>query len=72
MFQANYQYTPLKEYAAMKNLRSTNETNTNGYQSKYLKKEIKPLSFIEILQSFRAVFIHLYIKKRKSGYTRRT
>lgn len=28
MFQANYQYTPLKEYAAMKS-----DTNTNGYKS---------------------------------------
>src|SRR5437764_1064749 len=35
MFQANYQYTPLKEYAAMKSGRTTtNDTNTNGYQSK--------------------------------------
>jgi len=33
-FQANYQYTPLKEYAAMKNGRTTNDTSTNGYQSK--------------------------------------
>jgi hypothetical protein len=29
MFQANYHYTPLKEYAAARN-----DTNTNGYQSK--------------------------------------
>jgi hypothetical protein len=34
MFQANYQYTPLKEYAAMKNDRTTTDTNTNGYRSK--------------------------------------
>ncbi len=34
MFQADYQYTPLKEYAATKNGRTTNDTNTNGYQSK--------------------------------------
>ncbi len=35
MFQANYQYTPLKEYAAMKNNRIINDTTTtNGYQSK--------------------------------------
>jgi hypothetical protein len=34
MFQANYQYTPLKEYAAMKNTRTTNDTNPNSYQSK--------------------------------------
>jgi hypothetical protein len=33
-FQANYQYTPLKEYAAMKNGRTPNDINTNGYQSK--------------------------------------
>jgi hypothetical protein len=41
MFQANYQYTPLKEYAAMKNIRTTNETNTNGYQSKEISKYLK-------------------------------
>ena len=34
MFQANYQYTPLKEYAAMKNGRSPNGVNNSGYQSK--------------------------------------
>ncbi|UJR23107.1 hypothetical protein I4U23_026128 [Adineta vaga] len=32
MFQANYQYTPLKEFAAMKNGRTPNEININGYQ----------------------------------------
>ena len=34
MFQANYQYTPLKEYAAMRNGRTMNDTSTNSYQSK--------------------------------------
>lgn len=34
MFQANYQYTPLKEYPAMKNGRLPNDVNVNGYQSK--------------------------------------
>ncbi|CAF1327740.1 unnamed protein product [Adineta ricciae] len=33
MFQANYQYTPLKEYAAMKNGRSSNNANNNSYQT---------------------------------------
>jgi hypothetical protein len=38
MFQANYQYTPLKEYAAMRSNRTTNDTNNiNGYLRKYLK-----------------------------------
>lgn len=32
MFQANYQYTPLKEYAAMKT-----DSNTNGYKGKFIK-----------------------------------
>jgi hypothetical protein len=34
MFQADYEYTPLKEYAAMRNNRTTNDNNTNSYQSK--------------------------------------
>jgi hypothetical protein len=34
MFQANYQYTPLKEYAAMRSGRTTNDNTTNGYRSK--------------------------------------
>jgi hypothetical protein len=34
MFQANYQYTPLKEYAAMRGSRTTNDNNSNDYQSK--------------------------------------
>jgi hypothetical protein len=34
MFQANYQYTPLKEYAALRNSRTTNDNNSNNYQSK--------------------------------------
>ena len=57
MFQADYQYTPLKEYAAMRN----SETNINGYQSKgkgffcLRKPQIRNESqfFIEILQSIR-------------------
>ena len=35
MFQANYEYTPLKDYAAMKGGRTTHDINTNAYQSKY-------------------------------------
>lgn len=39
MFQANYQYTPLKEYAAMKSNQTTNNNSTNGtFQSKYIFK----------------------------------
>ncbi len=34
MFQANYQYTPLKEYAATKSNRTTTDNNLNGHQSK--------------------------------------
>jgi len=34
MFQADYEYTPLKEYAAMRNNRTTNDNNTNSYPSK--------------------------------------
>lgn len=35
MFQANYEYTPLKDYAATKNgVRVTSETSSNGFQSK--------------------------------------
>jgi hypothetical protein len=37
MFQANYQYTPLKEYAAMRNGRTSDDNNMNGYQRKYIK-----------------------------------
>jgi len=34
MFQADYEYTPLKEYAATRNNRTINDNITNNYQSK--------------------------------------
>ncbi|CAF3351635.1 unnamed protein product [Rotaria sp. Silwood1] len=39
MFQANYQYTPLKEYAAMRSSQTTNDKNTNGYRNSPLNKD---------------------------------
>ncbi|CAF0815084.1 unnamed protein product [Rotaria sordida] len=33
MFQANYQYTPLKEYAALRGSQTTNDKYTNGCQN---------------------------------------
>jgi hypothetical protein len=47
MFQADYQYTPLTEYAAMRNgLRIIDESKTNGYQS----KSIARISYFDILR----------------------
>ena len=34
MFQANYQYTPLKDYAAMRTNRTNSDKKTNSYPSK--------------------------------------
>jgi hypothetical protein len=34
MFQADYEYTPLKEYAALRSSRTTSDNNSNNYQSK--------------------------------------
>ena len=40
MFQANYHYTPLKEYAATRSTRPINETTpSNGYQRKSIQRE---------------------------------
>ncbi len=55
MFQADYEYTPLKEYAAMRNNRTTNDNNTNSYPSKcftfffYTKKKTKFSNRLKIL-----------------------
>lgn len=38
MFQANYQYTPLKDYAASSSKRSTSDNHSNQYQSKFDRK----------------------------------
>ena len=45
MFQANYEYTPLKDYAATKNgVRGTGETSSNGLQSKSTRRDSCSLS----------------------------
>ncbi|CAF4372358.1 unnamed protein product, partial [Rotaria sp. Silwood2] len=41
MFQANYQYTPLKEYAAMRSSQTTNDKKTNGYQKNAIEWQKK-------------------------------
>lgn len=48
MFQANYQYTPLKDYAAITRSRSTSDNNSNNYQSKCSRKFLFPLYNLKI------------------------
>ena len=52
MFQANYHYTPLKEYAATRSTRPINETPTtsNGYQRKFTQRDVSSKSSFESMQ----------------------
>lgn len=48
MFQATYQYTPLKEYAALRNDPTTNDTNTYAYQSTDISYEKDSVRFTRL------------------------
>jgi hypothetical protein len=56
MFQANYQYTPLKEYAAVaRDGHTVNDNTTYGYQS----KQTKLFFFINSVEEKKLVFRNL-------------
>ena len=55
MFQANYQYTPLKDYAAVRSRATSNDSVPNGYRSNDSKFDaplIRPLLWFSVEHFF--------------------